>query len=211
MEQNERHDLQKCCEAELESIISLYLAKLDEENVGSLSLYQELVDAGFIYITAPKEDRPMMSFLTMDSLKNYYGGRSIKSGNIRLNINTLVSSIPEFTVSAFGIATDAPILKVCAALEIWKTIRDICTVNISKDQAFVIVALWKNCDYYHQITTESGFKASVKLYQQYGEPSISSIKYNHILDSLLDIECIEIEEDVIWLREWISKNYIDSL
>lgn len=32
-----------------------------------------------------------------------------------------------------------------------------------------------------------------------------------IIDSLIKIECIEVTEDVIWLREWISKNYIYSI
>lgn len=211
MEKKARYDLQKIFEAKLESKISRYLGKLNKENVDSSSFYQELVDTGFIVITAPQEDPPKMSFITIDCLKNYLSGSSTKPGNIRLNMKTLISSIPDLTVCTFSIAMDNHILKLCAALEIWKTIQNVCTVDISKDQAFVIVALWKNCNSYQQITTEDGYTASAKLYQEYGEQPLTDIKYNQTLDTLIELRCIEIEKDVIWLRERISKKYIDSL
>ena len=105
-------------------------------------------------------------------------------------------------------ACDNLVITICGALSLWLKLKDIATINISKEQAFVIVALWKNCNSNHKILLSDGLIAANNLFNQYGEPEITSLKYNMIIDSLVEIECIELTEEIIWLREWISKNYI---
>ena len=149
-----------------------------------------------------------MQFLTMDSLRNYRDGRSIKPGNILLNIRKLMETIPEVVTVGAGMVCDNLIVTICGALSLWIKLRDIATINISKEQAFAIVALWRNCNSCHQISLNDGFVATFDLFNQYGEPELTISKYNMIIDSLVKIESIELTEGIIWLREWISKKYI---
>lgn len=213
MEQVKRTDLEEQAEQSLRNNIFEYLnlSGLSKQDHDLSSIFRYYLDCGFLSMTAPTEDPPMMSFMTMDSLKNYNSGRSIKPGNIRLNIKDLIDSIPSMVELAISIATEIPILQVCAALNLWKSLREIITVEISKEQAFVIVSLWKNCDSKHRISIDKGLKAVNALLKKYGEIPISNTKYNQLLDSLESIQCIEIENGVIWLREWISKKYIDKI
>lgn len=204
-----RIDLQQNVEKEMaETLIG---GKNELKDYDAFELYQELKDFGFVQISAPQEESPKMMMITIDSLKEYNQGSSIKPGNIRLNIKKLIDAIPGVIEIVVGVNADVPILLVCAALNLWKTLRDVSTVEISKDQAFVIVALWKNCNTERKIGLEKGYVAVNELLAKYGEPEITETKYNKIIDSLIKIECIEMEENIIWLREWISKNYISSI
>lgn len=209
MKIKQRTDLQDNVTQQLKTAIAETLSDvLINENSDVSLIYNDLVRSRFVSISPPLEEPPMMQFLTMDSLRNYKDGSSIKPGNILLNIRKLIEAIPEVISIGAGMVCDNHIVTVCGALSLWLKLRDIATINISKEQAFVIVALWRNCNPNHKISLDDGFIATNNLFDQYGEPEISSLKYNMIIDSLVKIGCIELTEEIIWLREWISKNYI---
>ncbi len=209
MEMTPRTDLQDNIIHQLKNVImkSMQDVLINSDNDASL-IYTNLVRNGFISISPPLEAPPMMQFLTMDSLRNYRDGRSIKPGNILLNIRKLMETIPEVVTVGAGMVCDNLIVTICGALSLWIKLRDIATINISKEQAFAIVALWRNCNSCHQISLNDGFVATFDLFNQYGEPELTISKYNMIIDSLVKIESIELTEGIIWLREWISKKYI---
>ncbi len=209
MEMKQRTDLQNNVTQQLKTTIAETLSNVFSNQSNDVSLiYNNLVRSRFVSISPPLEEPPMMQLLTMDSLRNYKDGSSIKPGNILLNIRKLIEAIPEVVSIGAGMVSDNHIVTVCGALSLWLKLRDIATINISKEQAFVIVALWKNCNSNHKISLDDGFIATNNLFDQYGEPEITSLKYNMIIDSLVKIECIELTEEIIWLRELISKNYI---
>ena len=209
MEMKQRIDLQDNVTQQLKTAIAETLSDvLSNENSDVSLIYNDLVRSRFISISPPLEEPPRMQFLTMDSLRNYKDGSSIKPGNILLNIRKLIEAIPEVISIGVGMVCDNHIVTVCGALSLWLKLRDIATISISKEQAFVIVALWRNCNPNHKISLDDGFIATNNLFDQYGEPEISSLKYNIIIDSLVKIGCIKLTEEIIWLREWISKNYI---
>ena len=209
MEMKQRTDLQNNVTQQLKTTIAETLSNVFSNQSNDVSLiYNNLVRSRFVSISPPLEEPPMMQLLTMDSLRNYKDGSSIKPGNILLNIRKLIEAIPEVVSIGAGMISDNHIVTVCGALSLWLKLRDIATINISKEQAFVIVALWKNCNSNHKISLDDGFIATNNLFDRYGEPEITSLKYNMIIDSLVKIECIELTEEIIWLREWISKNYI---
>lgn len=209
MKMKQRTDLQDNVTQQLKTAIAETLSDvLSNENSDVSLIYNDLVRSRFVSMSPPLEEPPMMQFLTMDSLRNYKDGSSIKPGNILLNIRKLIEAIPEVISIGTGMVCDNHIVTVCGALSLWLKLRDIATINISKEQAFVIVALWRNCNPNHKISLDDGFIATNNLFDQYGEPEISSLKYNIIIDSLVKIGCIELTEEIIWLREWISKNYI---
>lgn len=199
-----RNDLQMTKENEL---INLIAAALPELNATSSQVFNELKMYNGILITPPEEEPPRIEFLTFDSLKNYKSGQSIKPGNIFLNMKKLIDSIPTVITTTISISYDIPILKVCSLLALWKNFREVLTVEISREQAVVLIALWKDCDNNHQLNVSDGFNSVNTLYKMLDESEINSTIYNRILDQLVSLHCISITSDKIWLCEWISKKY----
>lgn len=208
MEMEKRIDLQDNIIQQLQTNLS-DVAR--DEGINTSLIYNNLVENGFISISPPLEEPRIISFMTMDSLRDYKNGNSIKPGNIFLNMKKLIKAIPEAVSIASGMINNKPILTVCGALCLWSKLRNVATIKVSKEQAFVIVALWKECDSHHEISLYKGFTATNDLLSKYGEPEITSLKYNKLIDSLVKIRCIELTAEVIWLREWISKKYIYSM
>lgn len=198
-----RYDLQKSKEAELIKIID---ATTNKSPLNTNLLYEEF-KKNYINITPPEEEPPMMQFLTIDSLRNYKSGQSFKAGNIILNIKKLINSLPAIVAASVSISYEIPILKVCAALALWKELRDIFTVEITREQAIVLVALWNNCDNTHHINISDGFVAANTLYKNLDDCTMNQTIYNRIIDQLTILQCIELTDENIWLREWISKKY----
>ena len=200
-----RYDLQNNKETELIKIIDTVT---NESSLDSSLLFENF-KKNCINITPPEEEPPMMQFLTIDSLKNYKSGQSIKPGNIKLNIKKLINTLPAIVETSVGILYDIPILQVCAELTLWKTLCNIFTVEITREQAIVLVALWKNCDVSHYINLSNGFDAVNTLYQKLDDCTMNQTIYNRIIDQLINLECIEVINEKIWLREWISQTYVN--
>ena len=202
-----RNDLLEIKQAEILSIIERTSISLWEEDISSKDILQSFFKSGGLVITPPQQEPPMMRMLVVDSLNNYNKGESIKPGNIKLNICHLIESLPDLTEAAVGIAMDIPILKVCAALNIWKMLRAVTTVEITKEQAIVVVALWDNCNQQQRITLEKGFECFRSLYESIETSNCTWERYIKLISDLEKIGSLELDSNGIWLREWISKRY----
>ena len=201
-----RNDLLEIKQAEILSIIEKTSISL-QEDISSKDILQSFLKSGGLVITPPQQESPMMHMLVLDSLHNYNKGESIKPGNIKLNIRHLIECLPDLTEAAVGIATDIPILKVCAALNIWKMLRDVTTVEITKEQA-IVVALWDNCNQQQRITLEKGFECFSSLYENIEASNCTWEQYIKLISDLEKIGSLELDSNGIWLREWVSKRYI---
>lgn len=148
-----------------------------------------------------------MHMLVMDSLSNYNKGKSIKPGNIKINIRRLIEHLPDITAATVGIATDIPILKVCAALNIWKMLRDVSIVEITKEQDITIIALWENCNQQQRITLEQGFDCFKSLYEQIETSECTWEQYIKLINDLEKIGSLKPDSNGIWLCERVSKQY----
>lgn len=203
-----RNDLLEIKKAEIVSIIERTSISLrEEENISSKDIMQSFLKSGGLLITPPQQEPPMMHMLIIDSLSNYNKGESIKPGNVKLNIRHLIESLPDLTIATVGIAMDIPILKVCAALNIWKMLRDITTVEITKEQAIAIVALWDNCDQQQRITLEKGFECFKSLYENIETFDCTWEQYIKLISDLEKIDSLKLDSNGIWLCEWVSKRY----
>jgi hypothetical protein len=202
-----RNDLLEIKQAEILSIIERTSISLWEEDISSKDILQSFFKSGGLVITPPQQEPPMMRMLVVDSLNNYNKGESIKPGNIKLNICHLIESLPDLTEAAVGIAMDIPILKVCAALNIWKMLRAVTTVEITKEQAIVVVALWDNCNQQQRITLEKGFECFRSLYESIETSNCTWERYIKLISDLEKIGSLELDSNGIWLREWVSKRY----
>ena len=202
-----RNDLLEIKQAEILSIIERTSISLWEEDISSKDILQSFFKNGGLVITPPQQEPPMMRMLVVDSLNNYNKGESIKPGNIKLNIGHLIESFPDLTEAAVGIAMDIPILKVCAALNIWKMLRAVTTVEITKEQAIVVVALWDNCNQQQRITLEKGFECFRSLYESIETSNCTWERYIKLISDLEKIGSLELDSNGILLREWVSKRY----
>ena len=212
MEMQKRIDLQDAALQQLKNVFTEALsASRANEGVNASWAFDSLLQTRFISITPPLEKPLTMQLLTLDSLRDYKNGSSIKPGNIVLNIKELIEAIPEVVSIGAGMVCDNLVITVCGAFSLWLKLRDIATVSITREQAFTIVALWKSCNSAHKISLDDGFIATNVLLKQYGESEITNLKYNIVIDSLIKMQCIELTEGIIWLREWISRSYIYSI
>ena len=212
MEMQKRIDLQDAALQQLKNVFTEALsASRANEGVNASWAFDSLLQTRFISITPPLEKPLTMQLLTLDSLRDYKNGSSIKPGNIVLNIKELIEAIPEVVSIGAGMVCDNLVITVCGAFSLWLKLRDIATVSITREQAFTIVALWKSCNSAHKISLDDGFIATNVLLKQYGESEITNLKYNIVIDSLIKMQCIELTEGIIWLRECISRSYIYSI
>ena len=198
-----RFDLQEEAEKGLIKIIDDIISP----TIDSSEVLKELKDIGCIRITPPEDPPFLMHCLTFSSLNNYENGNSYKFGNIKINIRKLIDTIPGIIEATISISYDIPILKICAALSLWKSIKNVFTVEITREQAITLIALWKNCDSSHHINLDTGYECVNNLYATLGEDEISSTLYNRTIDQLIELKCIDITNNTIWLCEWVSKKY----
>lgn len=199
-----RYDLQENKESEL---IQLLKQNNSFQEVDLPNLLNEFKQIDCICITPPEYPPFIMHYLTLNSLSNYDTGNSVKPGNLKLNIKKLINTIPGIIEASVSISYNIPILKICAALSLWKSIKDVFTVEINHKQAVILIALWKNCDSSHHINLEEGCLCVNRLYKSLAEEEINSTIYNLVIDQLIKLKCIDVTNNTIWLREWISTKY----
>lgn len=204
----DRFDLMQAKQVELAKIISESIINLSPDSTLKITeIENSLLNGIYIDITPPQEEPPMMRMMTLDSLNNYKKGESIKPGNIRLNIKKLIESLPDITASSVGIVLDIPILKVCAALNVWKVLKNIMTIKIEKIHAIVIIALWNNCNNERIITIEQGFNCVNRLCRDLSKEEFNWEDYIQVIEQLEKNSNIKLGDYGIWLCEWVSKKY----
>lgn len=208
-ELRDRQDLLEDKKYELDLIIthafdSVYIGG---DNIDSKKLINDFYSSGFINITAPQEEPPKLCMMVLDSLSDYRKGESIKPGNILLNFKKMIDSLPEITTAVVSVFYDIPILKLCAALTVYKSLKNVMTIEITKSQAIVIYALWKNCNKENKIKLEDGFNNANQLISNLEENEMTWNCYIEIVEQLEKLHCIKVNDNGIWLCEWIRKQY----
>lgn len=199
MKDNERKDLQHQKEQEIIKLLSI--ANYPE------TFFAEMKNNDAIVINAPIEEYSMsMNFMTKFSSRSEM--YSIKPGNILLNISNLIFAVPAATVAGAGIFEDSLVFKVVAFLLIWRELRDCVTIEITSDEANVMIALWRACDKRnHKIEVSQGLIATNQYLNSKHQDELNEYKYQTTLDRLIKIQAIEVYDGIIWLRERISKKY----
>ena len=203
-----REDLKLDAEQEMINCIDQYLQQFDSKTQTAVSIYSKLKRDEFITITAPEEERIYQFIAGSFNGKN---GFSIKPGNVVLNMRNIVIGVPKMAAEGYTVFTGDPIQKVGAGIALWKEFRSTIEIKVTKEHAFLMAALWMNCNDKHRISVDRGMECVNGLLKRNNQLPLSKEKYWELLGFLEDIDSIEIDSEVIWLREWISKGYSDSL
>jgi len=80
------------------------------------------------------------------------------------------------------------------------------TIEIEEKDAFVLYSLWTHRNHENKIPEDEAFSKSEALAKTCGLP-FSRKAFDEAVNRLLSLECIEMNEGIIWLREWIIVRY----
>lgn len=172
---------------------------------GQLEQATAVIDA-FVRLTPPSEPKLVIEMITASSAGRG-GGVSRKAGNIVLNWRRLIDVVPDATVAAAGATSASPWLLPLIALYVWNKLWRGAEEHLDEIEACVIVALWKNRNHDNKISEDDGFAHTNSLRRTYGLVELSQAEYVTATNRLLKIDCIEIDDGIIWLREWVRMTY----
>jgi len=145
------------------------------------------------------------TFTRITSTSFQEGATSKKLGNIRLNWRKLFDSSPTLAFAGAGAATDRWLIPF-AALIAWKEVQKIVSVQVEPRDSVVLEAMWGGKDGRHRIKKPLALEVSNRKLSEYGLERIDENVFEKALNSLSDLECIEIESEEVWLREWVKRS-----
>ena len=134
------------------------------------------------------------------------GAKSRKPGNITLNWRKLFELIPDVTLAGASVV-GAQWLIPFAALYIWTRVWQAAAVELEEEDAFVVYSLWLHRNDRRRLTEDEAFLQTKALSKKHGLPAINKKKFKQIINKLLSLECIEMNNDVIRLRERVVIKY----
>ncbi|EIY3427312.1 hypothetical protein MMS71_004510 [Salmonella enterica subsp. enterica serovar Derby] len=183
-----------------DEIISIVHEIFTENDKAAISL----VDS-FCRLTPPEKEKFVMEYITVNS-SGRRGRKSRKLGNFVLNWRKLFNDLPDLVLTAAGVAAE-PKLVFFAALSIWNKIWCHSSIELTPEHATVLYALWQGRDEYNKIKRDDAFAKSGIQFNFYGMQELVDISFDDIIDDLIKMRCIEVNDNIIWLREWVSGVY----
>jgi len=172
---------------------------------GHSELANRIVDA-FCTINPP-QDPPMMIEMITANHGGFGGGRSRKPGNIVLNWRRLVRDSSDLVLTGAGAAA-SPWLIPFAALSIFNKLWTHSSVELTREQASCLFAMWNHCGTDHRISSDEAFAECSALFAVFKWPTLERDAFDAILRDLECLRCIERpDDDTIWLREWVRTRY----
>lgn len=183
------------------------LVAVAEELLGSTHCQQAecMVDA-FCHLSPPF-DPPATMELILVSNGGRRGGHTRKPGNITLNWRNLMRDVPDMALVAAGSVASRWIIPL-AALSMFNKLWSHAQIELSKEQATCLCAMWHRCDESHYIDHREALEASRDLFVVFGWPGPCEAVFASVIADLKKIRCIEIKsDDKIWLREWVRIKY----
>lgn len=195
------YDAQKLKLAEIAAIANTALATI---NCTDSNIADSAVTA-FARLTPPAKPEMLIELITLSSMTKR--GESRKLGNVYLNWKKLCDLVPDVTIAAAGAAAAPAWLLPFIGLYVWNKLWCGAKEELTVDEATVILALWKNRDGRNKISDELGFEKTNAIRGHLEMPPLNRTAYELAISRLLRMECIEMSDGVIWMREWVKINY----
>lgn len=190
-----------------------WLAKIASKAQPDLTTGQvETLVRAFARLTAPEEPEEAeftLGYITLDAVSNQ--GESRKPGNLFLNWRKLFDLGPDTVLAGIGAATASAAVQPwaipLAALYIWNKVWRGAEEPLTEVDACILLALWQNRNSENKITEADGEVHTNALRSKQGLSALSVSEYAKALSRLAKLECIELSDGVVWLREWIKVKY----
>jgi len=129
------------------------------------------------------------------------GGASQKFGNLFLDWTLLFRLVPDVVLTATS--AHSPWLLPFIALHVWNAIAERSRRQLSPRHAIAILALWKNRDERNCISETEGLLMTNKYLSANGYSEASLGEYANMIDTLCDLNCIDLEDGVIHIKELV--------
>jgi hypothetical protein len=187
------------------------LQRIAQEAAPSLEAEEvDSVVSTFATLSAPEVEEPRIGYITIDSVSRPEA-TSRKPGNIVLNWRKLIDLVPDTALAGLGAATGStavlPWAIPLAGLYIWNKVWRAAEEKLTEVEASIVLALWKNRNPDHKVIEADGFTYTNTLRTNVGQSPLTLGQYTEGVTRLARIECVEIEDGVIWLREWIRVRF----
>ena len=189
-------------QAEIHQLASAVLRRVENSQTDAA---QAAIQA-FARLTPPTEPTPVVKMITLRSFGDE-GGTSRKPGNIFLNWRKLMDIVPDAAIATAGAIASPAWMLPLIGLYVWNKLWRGSEEELTDIEASTIYALWKNKDGRNKISEEDGFTGTNAARAQCGLSELSRHRYNKAINRLLAMECIEIDNGIIWLREWVRVSY----
>jgi hypothetical protein len=192
-------------------LIDLVASRLDgrvtEETAGALSdLAERLVDITSS-ISSPEAEPVVLELVTFRP-GGSGGGRSVKAGNVLLDIKKLIVSAAKGTLAVKGVLL-APWTVPFAVLVLWDDLYSRLKVDIDEQEASVIWTLWMNRDA-ERCVPKANLLALVNAERaEYGRGPLSEEVLADALNLLCKMHCIQASKDGLHWRvtEWVRVRF----
>jgi hypothetical protein len=184
---------------ELKNIV---LEKIDTKLINLEDLSIKVID-NFVDITPPEEPERSMSFLTLNPSGTLI---STKPGNITLNWKKLITKLPTIIPTTAKLIEN-PWMISLAALYIWSNIFEYSKIDLDFFHSVVVLKMWENRDHNNKILEDEAFEKTNNYLKQNESSELDRIKFAKIINDLEKMKCIEVNDGIILLREWIKTDY----
>lgn len=133
------------------------------------------------------------------------GGVSRKPGNIVLNWRKLFDVGPDALVAGSAIESNTPFVRGLIGLYVWNKVWRGAEEVLSDAEASVIESLWLDHGRNRRVTSDDAFTAVNGARRVAGLTELARGDFERTIDRLIAMHCVEVENDEIWLREWVRR------
>ena len=196
---------------ELERIVLGAFGKLGADAQGDEA---QAVVGAFCRVRPPKVEMPeletRMHCITLDHESKWKKGAvSIKPGNTRLNMRSLLSAAASGVLTVNGVVAQ-PWMLFFAALVLWNHIYSGLRQEITTHEAVVIWVLWSRRNNKNLVPRGNLLEGVNKELKNEGRGGMSERELDDIVNRLISLRCVErsrTDSGEFWLREWVSIKY----
>ncbi|MGI2914296.1 hypothetical protein [Vibrio alginolyticus] len=170
-------------------------------------LAKQIVD-NYVKVTPPEKEHHLMHMITMDHISGRNGGKSVKLGNIRLNMRNLIEAISAGVFTTLSVNDQQWAIPFAAAL-LWNSLWKNLEVELTSSEVVVLVTLHKVAEKKVVNLPERDLLERVnQRMDMYEMPQLSSKDLKFALKQLSAINSIDLNSDgSIFAKEWIQVKY----
>jgi len=186
-------------------LLILVLDNLHEDMFDRESFAKKIIDR-FIEVMPSDSMSGNVKCYQLLTIKNggVVGGHSRKIRNIIIKTRKLIDIIPDLVLTSAGTLSSQWWIIFFAPLHIWKTLCCNADIELDRNHAMAIYALWKNVDLNNKISKNLALQKVNERLQGNNFKELNEDEFNKVIDRLCRIGCIKIEYEEISLIESVK-------
>lgn len=165
------------------------------------------------FVTVSPPEAEITTEITRDLMTlrpgGHLGARSVKPGNVKLNMRKLVAAVAGGVFTTVGVL-QVPWTAVLGALVVWDTLYSAATLELSEREAAVMWTLWQLKDENHTVSDAGLLEYVNATRKQFGRNELSRQELKDALTKLEQMGTIKRcsrDKSRWWLREWVRVAY----